>query len=176
MRSGRRSSSRAALALLAVVVGACTVAPSGVERSAPPTPATAAVTPAIKPGSPGTIRGTLTYPGEPGIPIVVYAIPFAPIEPLSVRATWGSGPRPTATFAFTGVPDGDYILVAFLAGDPVGRQQGSFTEAAFCGLGPGCDDHTPIVVTVTPRFGIVGVVISDWSPPPGGFARRPAVP
>lgn len=151
-------------------------APTGAERSAPPTPAAAAATPAMKPGPPGTISGTLTYPGEPGIPIVVYAIPFEPIEPLSVRAIWGSGARPTATFAFSGVPDGEYILVAYLAADRAGRQQGSFTEAAFCGLGPGCDDHAPIVLTVTPRFGWAGVVISDWNAPPGGFAPRPAAP
>lgn len=138
--------------------------------------ATAVVAPAVKPGPPGTISGTLTYPGEPGTPIVVYAIPLDPIEPRSVRVTWDSGPRPTATFALTGVPDGEYILVAYMAADPAGRQQGSFTEATFCGLGPGCDDHTPIVLTVTPRFGWVGVVISDWDPPPGGWARRPAAP
>lgn len=137
-------------------------------------PAPAAATPAMKPGPPGTISGTLVYPGEPGTGIVVYAIPFEPIEPLSAPATWGSGR--TATFTLTGVPDGDYILVAYVAADRAGRQQGSFTEAAFCGLGPGCDDHTPIVLTVTPRFGWAGIVISDWSAPPGGFVPRPATP
>lgn len=174
MRSVRRSCSPAALGLLALLAGACTIAPGAAEPSPSPARATAAVTPAIAIGPPGTISGTLTYPGEPGTPIVVYAIPFDPIDAPSVRVTWSGGPR--ATFTLSGVPDGDYILVAYPVSDATGRQQGSYTEASFCGLGPGCDDHTPIILTVTPRFGWKGLVISDWDPPPGGWARRPSGP
>jgi hypothetical protein len=80
----------------------------------------------------------------------------------------------TSTYSMD-VPVGTYIVVAYSIGGggfPDGLP-GGYTQAVPCGMLPGCDDHSPIKVTVTAGATLTDIDPADWYAPDGTFPPKP---
>ena len=114
----------------------------------------------------GTITGKLSFPSEQ-------------IPPLRIVATdiynnahhWVDTANNQQSYEIKGLMPGYYTVVAYTKD---GNFAGGYTEYAKCGLTPTCtEDHTLIVVYVSPDTINYNVNPGDWYAPPGTFPPDP---
>jgi hypothetical protein len=154
-----------ATALVALLISACG-GPSVATQSASPSPSPSK-TPA------GSIAGRLGYPSNIIPPMTIYAIPLAATgsDVHTVRAVKNQG-----NYTIKGVEPGSYELFAIPTGDvtsPPPHFMAAYTKAVPCGLAYGCDDHTPIPVTVSADQAVTGIAVTDFYAPQNSFPLLP---
>jgi hypothetical protein len=121
---------------------------------------------------PGSISGTLSYPGAhiPPLRIVAYRGEGGPRYVIDV-------PQDSTAYTINDVPAGVYHIVAYVApsaakGFPIGLAAG-YSQAVLCGLWFGCDDHSLVGVTVGSGEAVSGIDPQDWYAPEGTFPPMP---
>lgn len=163
---------------------ACTAAPtaptSSPARSEPAATAgilasgaPAAVCPATRQISFGTISGKFGYPSEGSPPLALIAMRAE--DPKVSRMVHTPGLPGGALIPYTigAIEPGTYVVLAYVEGSGDGLV-GAYTPAVACGLGVSCTDHSLIRVAVTGGQTVSGIDILDWYAPAGAFPRRPA--
>ncbi len=121
---------------------------------------------------PGSISGSLSYPGSviPPLRIVAYRGEGGPRFSVEV-------PQGSSTYIIGDVPAGLYHVVAYVApgapaGMPIGLAAG-YSNAVACGLRFGCDDHGLLPVVVGSGEAVTGIDPQDWYAPEGTFPPMP---
>jgi hypothetical protein len=94
--------------------------------------------------------------------MAIYAIPVEPGRSrfFTVRTITNQG-----TYSIQGVEPGNYHLFALPAGGfgtPPQHFMGAYTKAVACGLASGCNDHTPVQVTVAASRATTGIAVTDF--------------
>lgn len=118
------------------------------------------------PAAVGTIKGSLSYPGEGIPPLTVYAFTQSDHSKFFFTNT----AQNVATFTIENVPPGTYVVVAY---PDTYKTAGGYTKAVACGLSVDCKDHSLIPVTVTASETASGVEVKDWYAPDGAFPPKP---
>ncbi len=121
---------------------------------------------------PGSISGTLTFPGAhiPPLLIVAYRGEGGPRYTIEV-------PQDSTSYTIQEVPAGVYHVVAYVApsapkGYLIGLAAG-YSQAVLCGLWFGCDDHSLVGVTVGSGQAVSAIDPQDWYAPEGTFPPMP---
>ncbi|OGO48516.1 MAG: hypothetical protein A2Z30_04575 [Chloroflexi bacterium RBG_16_64_43] len=121
---------------------------------------------------PGSISGSLSYPGSVIPPLLIVAFRGEGGPRFSVEVPQGS-----ATYTIGDVPPGIYHVVAYVVpsaseGILVGLAAG-YSNAVACGLRFGCDDHGLLPVVVGSGEAVTGIDPQDWYAPEGTFPPMP---
>lgn len=121
---------------------------------------------------PGSIAGSLSYPGSviPPMRVVAFRAEDGPHFAVEV-------PQGSSTYVIADIPPGIYHVVAYVApsapeGMPVGLAAG-YSHAVACGLRFGCDDHSLLAVVVGSGEAVAGIDPQDWYAPEGTFPPMP---
>ena len=121
---------------------------------------------------PGSISGSLSYPGSviPALRVVAFRGEGGPQFSVEV-------PQGSSTYVISEIPPGIYHVVAYVApsasqGLPVGLAAG-YSNAVACGLRFGCDDHSLLPVVVGSGEALTGIDPQDWYAPEGTFPPMP---
>lgn len=116
----------------------------------------------------GTITGKLSFPSEQIPPLRIVAFDI-----YNDAYHWVDTVTNQQSYEITGLMPGYYTIVAY-TGDI--RFAGGYTEYAKCGLGLSSycpEDHTLVVVYVTPGMTIKDIDPADWYAPEGTFPPDP---
>jgi hypothetical protein len=104
----------------------------------------------------------------------VFAIPTTGStgEFFVVRSVRGQG-----NYTLERLPAGTYYLFAVPTegfGDPPQHFFGGYTKAVLCGNNAGCEDHTPVPVTVTEGQAVTGIGVTDFYAGANAFPLVPS--
>ena len=125
--------------------------------------------------------GTIPLPKEENYGIITgkLSFPSEQIPPLRIVATdiynnghhWVDTVTNQQTYEIKGLMPGYYTIVAYGRGS---NFAGGYTEYAKCGLSVACpDDHTLVIVYVTPGMTSKDIDPADWYAPAGTFPPDP---
>jgi hypothetical protein len=113
----------------------------------------------------GTISGKLSYPSEQIPPLRIVAFDIYSNAYYSVDTVANQ-----QTYSITNLFPGYYHVVAY---ERTNGLAGGYTEVVEC-FAPGCkDDHTLVVVYVTPNQTVSNINPGDWYAPAGTFPPDP---
>jgi len=127
--------------------------------------------PSLSVQSGASIGGPVGYPAEGIPPMTIYAVAAAGTPFYTVRTIKNQG-----TYSIKGVAPGRYHLFAVPTGGfgaPPQHFVGAYTKGVLCGLAYGCNDHTPIVVTVTSGQAVTGIGVTDFYADANAFPLVP---
>ena len=170
-----------ALGLIALALSCTTLpapastTPSGttpVATAAATAPPTSDVCPPVRQLSLGAITGHLGYPSESIPALALFAIRVD--DPVAYRQLHTQRVPPgSSSYTMAAVEPGVYAVVAFVEGQS-SALAGAYTAAVVCGLGPSCNDHSAVPVTVRAGQTVTGIDLTDWYTGVGAFPSRPA--
>src|SRR5919109_3054658 len=121
-----------------------------------------------------SIAGALAFPAE-GIPAMsVFALPTTGStgEFFVVRSV-----KNQQSYTLKGLPAGSYYLFAVPTegfGAPPQHFVGGYTKGVLCGNSSGCEDHTPVPVTVTEGQAVTGIGVTDFYAGSNAFPLVPS--
>jgi hypothetical protein len=121
-----------------------------------------------------SIAGALAFPAEGIPPMSVFAIPTTGStgEFFLVRSVRGQ-----ASYMLKGSPAGTYYLFAVPTegfGDPPQHFVGGYTKGVLCGNNAGCEDHSPVPVTVSEGQAVTGIGVTDFYAGANAFPLVPS--
>jgi hypothetical protein len=131
----------------------------------PPTVTVTPLPPTATP-APGTVSGSICYPGGQNPPMTIYLENTATTA-LTKRAI--SSPN-QLRYTLT-VPPGQYIAYALTVGTELA---GAYSYAVPCGLSAACADHRPLPFQVQSNQITKHIDLCDWYDPPGFVPTHPA--
>lgn len=115
----------------------------------------------------GTIKGSLSFPGETIPPLRIIAFNAYDYNAYF----WVDTVENQETFEIKGLQPGNYVLVAYVKS---GHMSGGYTELVKCGLQPGCPrDHDLVVIHVDPGAVVRDIDPVDWFTLPGTYPPDP---
>lgn len=114
----------------------------------------------------GSISGMLSYPGEQIPPLRIVAFDVYNNAYHAVETTINQ-----QSYEITNLMPGYYTIVAYEKNSGLA---GGYTEAVKCGSSPNCsEDHTLVVVYITPGLTATAINPMDWYAPIGTYPPDP---
>jgi hypothetical protein len=163
----------AAVALLALALGGCTVTDTGPSATPSTTPGTPSPTRTATPSAQGgSITGKLEYPSEFIPPLAIYAISVANASVHFHVET----KRDQSDYTITDVAPGTYHVVAYPLDTLDPKAAAGYTQYVknapnMTCLAPNAHQLLPVTVGTGQKVGGIGP--NDWCAPAGTFPPRP---